>query len=382
MRVTMASRVFAPEPAAAAFRLSALARELAARGHDVVVVTSRSRRGASDDARRGYRVRRAPVIRDRSGAVRGYIPYLSFDLPLFFRLVFSRRPHVYVVEPPPTTGLVVRVVAALQRRPFVYYAADVLADAAEGAGSPAAVVGVVRALERHCWRSADAVLAVSTTVKSRLVELGVSESRITIVGNGVDTDVFRPHGEAVARTEPYVLYAGTASEVHGAGVFVEAMVHVPTGSLVFLGGGTDLPRLAARAREIAPGRVEFLPTVPAAEAAAWFRGAALAVASVRPSGHYDFAFPTKLYAAAACGAPILFCGPGPGAEFARESPIGEVVETDSAVVASAFRTALERPSAEEERQAQASWASERFSLRAVASRSSDVIAAVAKTGDS
>lgn len=88
MRVTIASRIFAPEPAAASFRLAALAAALADAGHDVTVLTSRLPRGmveAAPDAR--LTIRRAPVLRDRTGAVRGYVPYLSFDIPLFFRLL-------------------------------------------------------------------------------------------------------------------------------------------------------------------------------------------------------------------------------------------------------------------------------------------------------
>jgi glycosyltransferase involved in cell wall biosynthesis len=382
MRVVIASRIFAPEPAAAAFRLGALANELAARGHEVVVVTSRGPQPSGDEQSGAVRVRRAPVLRDRSGAVRGYLPYLSFDLPLFWRLLFSRRPELYVVEPPPTTGIVVWIIAALTRRPFVYFAADVLADAAQGAGSPPLVVRIVRGMERHCWRSARRVLAVSSSVRSRLVELGVPEQRISVVGNGVDTEVFTPHGDTVVRPNPYVLYAGTASEVHGAGVFVEAMAHVPSGDLVFLGSGTDMGPLAERAAVIAPSRVVFLPTVASMDAATWFRGAALAVASVRPGGHYDFAFPTKLYAASACGAPVLFCGPGPGATYARESPSGTVVDPDPLAVAAAIREAVEAPRSHAQRLTQASWARERVSLREVASRSSDAIEAAVREGAS
>ncbi|MDO5500237.1 MAG: hypothetical protein Q4F67_11230 [Propionibacteriaceae bacterium] len=36
-----------------------------------------------------------------------------------------------IVEPPPTTGLVVRVACALRRTPYVYYAADLWSVAAE-----------------------------------------------------------------------------------------------------------------------------------------------------------------------------------------------------------------------------------------------------------
>src|SRR5690606_39527813 len=70
------------------------------------------------------RVRRARVLRDSSGYVRGYLPYLSFDVPAALRLLTVRRPDVVVVEPPPTTGVVVRLVCALRRVPYVYYRSE------------------------------------------------------------------------------------------------------------------------------------------------------------------------------------------------------------------------------------------------------------------
>lgn len=385
MRVTIASRIFAPEPAAASFRLAALAAALADAGHDVTVLTSRlPRRGtaaaggeAGADAR--LTIRRAPVLRDRSGAVRGYVPYLSFDIPLFFRLLVARRSAAIVVEPPPTTGLAAAAAAWLRRTPIVYYAADVLADAAASAGSPAAVVRVVRWMERTVWRRAAAVLSVSSSVTARLGELGVPADRIVEVGNGIDTTVFAPDG-ATAEAEPgYALYAGTASEVHGAGVFVEAVAVVPEARLVFMGGGVEVDALRRRAEEVAPGRVEFRPTAPPAEVARWLRGAAVALASVKPDGGYQFAFPTKLYAAAAAGTPLLFSGEGPGADFARDAPLGNAAPHDPATVADALRALLSAPATVDERHAQAEWARARVDLAAVARRAADAIAAVART---
>ncbi|MGO2041248.1 MAG: glycosyltransferase WbuB, partial [Cellulosimicrobium funkei] len=45
MRVALASRIYDPEPAAAAFRLRALAEALAEEGHDVQVLTVAAPRG-------------------------------------------------------------------------------------------------------------------------------------------------------------------------------------------------------------------------------------------------------------------------------------------------------------------------------------------------
>ena len=64
-------------------------------------------------------MRTFPVLRDRNGYVRGYLPYLSFDLPLILRLLFARRPSVVVVEPPPTTGAILTTGLPPHRQPTV-----------------------------------------------------------------------------------------------------------------------------------------------------------------------------------------------------------------------------------------------------------------------
>lgn len=376
MRVIVASRIFAPEPAAASFRLAALAAELAARGHDVEVLTSRLPAGVYGDTPAGVRVRRARVLRDRTGAVRGYVPYLSFDIPLFFRLLTVPRADVYVVEPPPTTGLAALAATALLRRPFVYYSADILADAAASAGSPGVVVRVVRWMERRVRARASRVLSVSATVTARLIELGVPASRIVEVGNGIDTTVFTPNGPTADAEPGYALYAGTASEVHGAGVFVEAMAQVSDLRLVFIGSGSELDALRARAAAIAPGRIEFRSPVAASEAAQWLRGAAVALASVKPDGGYQFAFPTKMYAAAACGTPILFSGDGPGAAFAVGAPLGAAVAHDADAVAQQLREIAAAPSTAQQRAQQSAWALATVSLTGVAERAADAVEAL------
>lgn len=375
MRVLIASRIYAPEPGAAPQRLAAVAAHLADHGHEVEVVTARVPRALRGTEREhpGVRVRRAPVLRDRDGFVRGYVPYLSFDIPLVWRLLTARRPDVIVVEPPPTTGAAVRTVARLRRIPAVYYAADILADAAASAGIAGWIVRAVRRLERYVWKGCAALLAVSEPVAARLRELGVPADRVHLIGNGLDMSVYGADGPAVARDEVFALYAGTASEVHGAQIFVEAIAHIEGGQLVFLGSGTDRAAMRRRADEIAPGRVHFVDSVSHAEAAAWLRGAAVAVASVKPAGGYEFAFPTKLYAAVACGTPVVFTGNGPGAAFADASPLGVGVDYEVDAVATALRTRLASPPTPAEREELAQWAARTVSMTAVAERITAVL---------
>lgn len=361
--VVLATRIFVPEAAAATFRLQALVRALAERA-DVRVLTTnappslRGRVGdrAGDRAGDGVTstrvvVVRWPVLRDGTGYVRGYLPYLSFDLPLALRLLTAPHPDVVVVEPPPTTGAVTRVALTMRRLvgdpiPYVYYAADIWSDATASMGAPAPVVSAMRWVERFALRGAREVIAVSDGVADRVRALAGAGTPVTVVPNGIDTDVFTPDGDRhpQAGESPYLVYAGTASEWQGAEIFAQAMPavleSVPGARLIYVGQGASWP-LLERLRDALPkGTIELRPLVPAEEAAAWLRGAAATVVSVRPGLGYDFAYPTKVIAALACGTPVVFAGPGPAAQDLRAHDLGVAVEYAVAPVAQAMVDAL------------------------------------------
>lgn len=378
MRVTIASRVYAPEPAAASFRLAALAAALAQAGHDVTVLTVRAFEGSAPEVP-GVDVRRAPVLRDATGTVRGYVQYLSFDIPLLLRLLFSRRADVVVSEPPPTTGFMVRLALAVRRIPYVYYAADVWSDATAAMGAPRVVVAALRAVERFALRGAVRVIAVSDGVAARVRELA-GHDRVDVVRNGVDTDTFTPCGptDDLGAT---AVYAGTMSEWQGAEIFIRALPSVrsvvPDARLLFLGQGSARAELEGVVAELGLGdAVTFGGLVPPVDAARALRSARAALVSLRPGQGYDFAVPTKLFAGAACGAPVVFAGEGDSCEVIGSSGIGVAVAYETEAVAAALIAAL-RADVDPERRAEvADWVLNNASIFATGRQAADVIAAV------
>lgn len=378
MRVLIATRIYAPEGGAAALRLAGLARALEEAGAVVTVLTSQPRPRVGSTAS----VRRWPVLRDRTGAVRGYLPYASFDVPLFFRQLLGPRADVVVVEPPPTTGVVTRVVSALRRRPYIYFSADVTTVAARGIGVRGFALRLVELLERAALRGADRVLAVSPAVRREVIALGADEKRVVDVGTGIDTDAFAADGPVAASDQPYFVYGGTMSEIQGASVFVEGFARFaathPGVRLLMFGQGTELAELTRRAHELAPGRIEFRGSVPPAELAPWLRGAVAALASVRPQSGYDFAFATKALVALACGTPVVYAGSGPIAPLVTADRLGWAVGWDPDAVAGALELADAAPRSEAERMRRRGWVEKAWSQRAVAARASEVVLAVAR----
>ena len=371
--VLVATRIHLPEAAAASFRLDGVERALAARRVPVRVLTTRPPADIehTDGDVEGVRVSRWPALRDSSGYLRGYVPYLSFDLPLALRLLLAPRPGVVLVEPPPTTGAVVRVVAALRGVPYVWYAPDVWSTATLSTGAPEAVARTVRALEAFAVRGAARVIAVNDEVaravsglarggaaRSDAAPRSVRRESVRVVPNGVDTtvfDVFGPRPDPRERsgmglTGPYFVYAGTASEWQGAEVFVHALEQVrrthPSAQLLFLGQGSAWHEVEREASRLPAGSdgapaVVMHPLVPAAEAARWQRAAVAALVSIRPGQGYDFAYPTKVLSALGCGTPVLYAGRGPVVADIRDFDLGWVAEHEPAAVARAMRAALD-----------------------------------------
>ncbi|WP_432546399.1 glycosyltransferase family 4 protein [Kineococcus sp. SYSU DK004] len=380
--VRIVTRTYPPDVGAAPFRLRALARALVARGAEVEVLTARPPAAAPGDepADAGVRVLRAPVLRDGDGAVRGYLPYLSFDVPALARQLGGRRPDVVVHEPPPTTGLAVRAAGALRGVPYVSYVPDVWSLGAAAAGAPAPVLRALRVAEGAALRGAAAVLAVTAGMAEEVRRAGVGAGRVHVVGNGVDTDVFAP-AAGTPGTGPglVAVYSGTMSEWQRAEVFVRAVALLRAEGrdvrLTMVGAGVDAARLRDLAARVAPDAVRLPGQVPARRAAELLAGADVALASLVPGSGYDLMAPTKVAAAAACGTPVLFAGAGAGREAVLAGDLGAVCAHDPAAVAAALRSWARPDAAARARLRE--WALRHGSLAAAADRAADVVLAAA-----
>jgi glycosyltransferase involved in cell wall biosynthesis len=377
MKVTVATRIFGPEVSAASAILRIWAEEFRDRGHEVTVLTARPPRGAAIDDPHGIEIRRAPVKRDRQQYVRGYLSYMSFDIPLAFRLLFARKSDLYIVEPPPTTVAVVRVIAALRRTPYVVRAADYWTEAAELVTQNRLIIGTLRRLELWGLNGAAKLYAAHEPLMQRFREVGIT-APIVPIGFGADTKDFRYDGQ-VAPEPPVFVYAGTHSEWHGAGIFVEAMPAVlakhPGARLEFYGNGEERDTMIARSHELGiSDSVTFSGPIPPAALSPILASATASVASLAPVPPNDYALATKVYSSLAAGCPVIYTGRGPTVEFlndAEHPAAGVAVAYDVDEVAAAMVAAAGAPLPPADRTKLAQWSAERFSLGTIARRVAD-----------
>ncbi|MDO4918637.1 glycosyltransferase family 4 protein [Kocuria sp.] len=371
-KVVIVSRIFLPEPAAASFRLAALARGFAAEGAQVTVLTTRPPRSMADTpVDEPYDIVRVPVLRDSEDYVRGVAQYLSFDVQAFARLLVMDA-DIVVSEPPPTTGLAVWLSSALRRRPYIWYSPDIWTSATVNMDVPGVVTQLMRAAESVSARCAGGVITVSEAMGEELHRVtGARWDKMFVAENGIDTATFTPEGPAEPVPGPYFVYAGSISEWQGMDLFIEALARIlpehPEVTLQVLGRGSDLARVQEVAARVAPGSVVFHGVQPGERTAAFMRGSVAALASVIPHRGYDFSKPTKLYAAAACGTPSIFAGVGVAADLVTDNQLGTPVDFTPEAVAQVMEQALQDVASgrrEAMRGPRSEWAREHASLAA------------------
>jgi glycosyltransferase involved in cell wall biosynthesis len=173
--------------------------------------------------------------------------------------------------------------------------------------------------EKALWRSADRIAAVSSSVVSDLTtRYGIPNSKVRLVYNGVDPDLFKP-GEhpdvpiaSALKGKKVVLYVGHFGLRKGIPVLIEAMKSVEKEvkdvMLLCIGGvPTWLPRgeyldylKQLVAKNELEGKVAFLGSIPQEELPAYY---CLSDLFVLPS--YYEAFPKVLVEAMACEKPVI-----------------------------------------------------------------------------
>jgi starch synthase len=109
--------------------------------------------------------------------------------------------------------------------------------------------------ERTALEAADAVIAVSREHRNDVLGVypSIDPERVTVIGNGIDTEEFRPDPDAdvlerygVDRSRPYVLFVGRVTRQKGLTNLLDAAASIDADAqLVLCAGAADTPELAA-----------------------------------------------------------------------------------------------------------------------------------------
>ncbi len=243
----------------------------AAAGHEVTVLTGPSQgTGATEEVIGEVQYRRSYYSPSQARFVRYGGKHLVFGRVVRQHLAQLLQAQRFDIVHAHTPFTVARPTLAEARRhglPFVYEKRNLWEESARARGKLSGrwpFFQLAKAMDRAVTRSADAVCVITSALKQRTCDLGVSPEHIFVVGNGVDIQAFHPVAalpklrEQCLRGGDYVVgFIGSFFKFEGLPLLVEAFARLrpefPGARLVLVGDGEDQAVLRERITELRLG---------------------------------------------------------------------------------------------------------------------------------
>lgn len=349
---------FAPDLAPTGVVMTRIVSELAARGHELHVVTALpwyrnhaiepgwgGRLWRTEKTEWGSIIRVHPFPgKSKSNLLRRALGFIAFSYAVGIRSVHAdglpfKVDGVLAMSPPLTLGLTGWFTKIIRRAPLVFNIQDVFPDAAiqTGAISNKKIIAAAKWLERMSYRRSDAVVLLSQDLRANIANKIDKKfhQRLHVIPNFVDTHAITPQDRMTAyRSElgigdqMVVMYAGNVGFSQSLNLVVDAAAKFPDIAFVINGDGAARKKLEQDCARLT--NVYFGDYQPIERLSEVLATGDIHVVPLR-AGLASVSVPSKSYSILAAGRPML-AAIDPGTEIPnmlQQSGAGVAVEPDN-----------------------------------------------------
>jgi colanic acid biosynthesis glycosyl transferase WcaI len=349
---------FAPDLAPTGVVMTRIVNELAARGHELHVVTSLpwyrnhaiepgwgGRLWRTEKTEWGSIIRVHPFPgKSKSNLLRRALGFIAFSYAVGIRSVHAdglpfKVDGVLAMSPPLTLGLTGWCTKIIRRAPLVFNIQDVFPDAAiqTGAISNKKIIAAAKWLERMSYQRSDAVVLLSQDLRTNIASKIDKKfhHRLHVIPNFVDTIAITPQDRMTAyRSELgignqlVVMYAGNVGFSQSLNLVVDAAARFPDIAFVVNGDGAARKKLEEDCAQLT--NVFFGDYQPIERLSEVLATGDIHLVPLR-AGLASVSVPSKSYSILAAGRPML-AAIDPGTEIPnmlQQSGAGVAVEPDN-----------------------------------------------------
>jgi glycosyltransferase involved in cell wall biosynthesis len=358
MRIVFLTITFFPEPGA--IHGLPLAKQLAARGYDIKVLTSFPQypigriypgyrtRPYQWEIIDGIRILRVPIYPSHdNSAIRRIFTYLSFAFAssIIGVALIGSAEVVYLYDPPPTNGFASMILKTFKGIPIVHDIADMWPETVIASGMirgkrfKKISNSLIGTWCKFLYRHADVITVLSPGFKRLLMERGVPEKKVRVIYNWADETTFWPSepDPALAKKMGFegrfnIVYAGNLGVHQGIETVIRAAALIkdhPKIQVVIVGIGPKQEDLKRLVSELGVDNVLFLGRWPYEEMPKINSLADVLLIHLRDHDFLHATIPGKTQVSLASGRPILMAVRGDAAEIVRDARAGIVCEPEN-----------------------------------------------------
>jgi glycosyltransferase involved in cell wall biosynthesis len=358
MKITVICHYFYPEIGAPSARLFEMAKSWVAIGHEVSVVTcfpnhptgiippEYSGKFFMMETVEGIKIYRNYVYATpNEGFIKKTLGHISFVFSSIFQSMFRiEKPDIFIVSSPTLFSVISGYLFSIFRRtPFIFEVRDLWPDAIVKLGilKNKWAVRILEGLEMFLYHRSKKVVVVTEAFKAQIAKRGIQESKIDIVTNGVDMEVFNKNAlrkETALREEfgwgnkRILLYVGAHGISQGLSTLIQVAKKIEDVNdvmVVFVGEGAEKKKLQSMSDELGLRNIQFIPSQPKERIPDFYAEAELSFVPLRNLPMFDAYIPSKMFEILGSGCPIVASLSGEAAEILRHSDGAIVVEPEN-----------------------------------------------------
>jgi len=207
----------------------------------------------------------------------------------------------------------------------------------------------IKPLIKYSLKKADHVISVCEALKTKMIDLGITSDKISVIPNGVDLNLFSPIDKKIARQKlsifddkKTILSVGSLIQVKGFDLLLEAVADIvkknPDILLYIIGDGPYRPKLERQIKKQNLGDIiKLMGVCPNKELKLWYSAAdVFCLASSREG------WPNVLMEALACGTPVVATNVWGTPEIIKCDDVGFLTERTAGSIGAGLEKALNR----------------------------------------
>ncbi len=356
MHILFLTDNFPPEGNAPANRTFEHAKEWVDKGHKVTVITCApnfpegvvysgyKNKFFQKEKMHGIEVRRViTYITANSGFIKRTLDYLSFMVSGFIAGLFVKRPDVVIATSPQFfCACAGWMLAFVKWKPFVFELRDLWPASiiAVDAMKESFVITLLEKLELFLYKRAGLIVSVTHSFKTDLILRGISEDKIKVVVNGVDSSIYYPRNKNSKFSLKHNLAGkfvvgciGTQGLAHALETIIHAAERLKEEKeLIFLfaGGGAASDKLEELAGGKGLSNVVFLGRQDKREMSEVWSLCDISVVHLKNSELFRHVIPSKIFESMAMGLPIVIGVPeGEATQLVEADNVGLKITPES-----------------------------------------------------
>ena len=293
-----------------------LTTTLAARGHDVHVICSKSGYAEAAPTQQPpatiHRVHGLPFGRGKMGRLLSYVSF--YPLALLRALTLQRFDMVVSLTTPPLISVVGTIVKFLRGSQHFIWEQDIYPDVALSLGviRPGGLLDrAVSFIADGSRKHADGILSLGDCMTQRLVRRGIPPAHMHLAENWSSSETIRPLSRPGDPDQLILLYSGNLGLAHDLQTFLQAALELKGDDrfrFIFVGSGSSRKELRNFVDRYDLQSIEERGYVPRDQLSE-----GLAIGDIglvlQHRSCSGLVVPSKVYGIMASGRPILFVGP-------------------------------------------------------------------------